>query len=305
MIQKIMTQKDIKAVGVDLSQWNIVKSYDKLKSAGVQFAIIKESYGIDRKEPAFETHMEGCKKVGIPVIGSYIYCYSDTVEKANRAAYAFLENTKGLINTMILDLEDKAMRDLGGKIIDIINVYRNIAAANGMDFIIYTGASYYNPCLKKYENQIADVPIWWARYPDKKIRTITDLPSIASFPISNEVVGWQFSSKGTVGGVNGNIDLNIWYRNISNNDGKLGKITVDFNPFMEPTVEIKYGSRGDGAKWVQWYLWRFGLLADVKEIDGIIGVISLEAIKIAQSRLGLSQTGIVDERTRATFKKVC
>lgn len=91
---------------------------------------------------------------------------------------------------------------------------------------------------------------------------------------------------------------------------KWREITVDHNPFTEPTTDIKHGSKGEGAKWVQWYLWRFGLFtkdgrADVTQIDGIIGSKSVEAVKIAQERLGLPQTGIVDKNTRTVFKQVC
>ena len=300
--------KVVKAYGVDLSQWNVIRYYNKIKNAGVQFAIVKVSYGIDRKEPAFDTHMKGCKEAGIPVIGAYIYCYSDTVEKAYRAAYAFVNNTKGQVDTMILDLEDKAVKNLGHKIIDIINAYKTVAIKNGMAFIIYTGASFYNPNLKAYANEIADIPIWWARYPSKKLRTITDVPPTVLPSIPNEIIGWQFSSKGIVSGAEGNLDLNVWYRDIKKQEQPV--ITIDKNPFQEPLCDITYGSCGEGARWVQWFLWRFGLLttngqADVKQIDGIIGDISIEAIKIAQFRLGLPQTGIVDTATREIFKKVC
>lgn len=87
-------------------------------------------------------------------------------------------------------------------------------------------------------------------------------------------------------------------------------ITIDYNPFTEPTEAITKGNKGEGAKWVQWYLWKFGLLtkngqADVTQIDGIIGSKSENAISIAQSRLGLPATGIVTKVDREVFKKVC
>lgn len=87
-------------------------------------------------------------------------------------------------------------------------------------------------------------------------------------------------------------------------------IMIDHNPFAEPTEIITKGSKGEGAKWVQWYLWKFGLLtkngqADATQIDGIIGSKSEYAISIAQSRLELPTTGIVAKVDRETFKKVC
>ena len=81
-------------------------------------------------------------------------------------------------------------------------------------------------------------------------------------------------------------------------------ITADFNPFAEPPGVIKSGSKGEGAKWVQWYLWRFGLL-DKSEIDGVIGPKSISALKEAQRRLGLAPDGIVGPDTKAMFKETC
>jgi len=80
-------------------------------------------------------------------------------------------------------------------------------------------------------------------------------------------------------------------------------ITPEFNPFREPVNTIKIGSSGESAKWVQWCLWRFGLL-DKSGIDGVIGPNSEAAIRATQERLGLVVDGIVGKNTRQTFKIV-
>lgn len=75
----------------------------------------------------------------------------------------------------------------------------------------------------------------------------------------------------------------------------------NINPYTEPTVNVKRGTTGGGAKWVQWCLWRFGLL-EQSGIDGVIGIKSEAAIKIAQERLGAVVDGIVGKNTREKFK---
>ncbi len=86
---------------------------------------------------------------------------------------------------------------------------------------------------------------------------------------------------------------------------KAGIITmydnIKINPYIEPTVNVRKGSRGEGARWVQWCLWRFGLL-DKSGIDGVIGLKSDAAIRTAQGRLGLVVDGIVGKNTREKFK---
>ena len=83
----------------------------------------------------------------------------------------------------------------------------------------------------------------------------------------------------------------------------LDKITVDYNPFPEPEETIKLKSRGNGVKWTQWYLWRFGLI-NKSSIDGIFGINTYTAVVEAQKRLGMAADGIVGKRTKETFKKV-
>ena len=87
--------------------------------------------------------------------------------------------------------------------------------------------------------------------------------------------------------------------------GKSGNITMsqDHNPYPEPIQTVRFGTTGNSARWVQWCLWRFGLL-EKSGIDGVIGLKSVAAIKIAQSRLGLNNDGMVGEVTRKTFKSV-
>lgn len=75
------------------------------------------------------------------------------------------------------------------------------------------------------------------------------------------------------------------------------------NPYTEPAVNVSRGTTGNDARWVQWCLWRFGLL-DKAEIDGIIGARSELAVRTAQARLGLISDGIVGKVTRQAFRNV-
>lgn len=75
------------------------------------------------------------------------------------------------------------------------------------------------------------------------------------------------------------------------------------NPYTEPVKNVRRGTTGNDAKWVQWCLWRFGLLEE-GGIDGIIGAKSEQAVRTAQARLGLTEDGIVGKNTRKTFQNV-
>lgn len=71
-------------------------------------------------------------------------------------------------------------------------------------------------------------------------------------------------------------------------------------PFTEPTANVKNGSRGDGARWVQWMLNQHGYSLDV---DGIFGAKSSAALRDFQKKNGLTVDGICGTMTRAVLKE--
>jgi peptidoglycan hydrolase-like protein with peptidoglycan-binding domain len=72
------------------------------------------------------------------------------------------------------------------------------------------------------------------------------------------------------------------------------------NPYPEPTTNIKFGSRGDGVKWLQWELNdkdHCGL-----KIDGIAGSITISCLTEYQMHNDLVPDGICGPLTRASLK---
>ncbi len=298
--------------GIDIAKWNRITDYKAVRKAGVQFAIVKVIDSCNKPDSRFHEHVSGLDSAGIPITGGYTYSYANTVDKARKAADAFVETAepKG-IDTMWLDLEDNAVKGLGSNILNIISIYQSSAQDAGMHFGIYTGAQYYNPYLKPYAKEIAGIPIWWARYPYTKERTITaDVPDSKYLPAGMELYGWQYSSKGVIPGIQGYTDLNIWYeREVFENIQK--EIPTEYNPFAEPTGNVAIGKTGNDTSWVQWYLWRFGKLtdsrgqADSSKINGIFDAATAQKVKEVQNLLGLTADGIVGKITRSAWKKIC
>lgn len=76
---------------------------------------------------------------------------------------------------------------------------------------------------------------------------------------------------------------------------------ADQCPYTEPTVTIRQGSRGEGAKWVQWQLNR--ALSIKLTVNGIFGSASVTALKRFQKETGLTADGLCGAATRAALKK--
>ena len=292
---------------IDVSRWNQL-NYDAVKKAGINRAIVKVNNAGNVPDARFYEHMNGFRSVEIEVHDGYNYSYANTEYKARKASESFVNiaEPKG-IDFMWLDLEDACMRGLGSKILNIINIYRETAELAGMRFGIYTGASFYNPCLKPYEKELVDIPFWWARYPSTKDRIITDpIPDPKNLPRNLDLDGWQHSSKLRIDGCKGYLDLNVWFEGNTFRN-KLEEIPVEYNPFDEPIGNVTLGTMGEAACWVRWYLWRFGMFGNV-DSSVVYGMITEDIVALiikVQILLGLEPDGIVGKCTKALWRKIC
>lgn len=71
------------------------------------------------------------------------------------------------------------------------------------------------------------------------------------------------------------------------------------NPYPEPITVIKEGRSGANVKWLQWELNRHG--ANLK-IDGVFGPKTKLSVILFQKDHGLTQDGIVGDKTKAALK---
>ncbi len=210
--------------GVDVSGYQKNINYSMMKQSGVKFAILKiirKDLNIDK---LFEQHYKGFTQVGIPVICVYNYSYATTVEKARSDAQMVIKHLGNRAIPVCLDVEDKCQQGLGSKLIDIINAYQEVINAAGLKFCIYTGLSFYNCYIRPYLSQLKCKDFWIARYyQGYNTMQIIDnqTPDPAYRPKLDDInlFGWQYTSSGRVGGYDGNLDANLLYSPIVQNQG--------------------------------------------------------------------------------------
>ncbi len=189
--------------GIDVSKWNGNINWDKVKSAGINFAIVREGYGkkdprqIDKK---FKDNINGAKSVGIHT-SVYHYSYADSVEDAINEAHFCLENIEGLKleYPVIIDLEDKEQLKLNNRQrTDIVKAFCSEIEKHGHYAMFYCNLNWLNNYLYKDEF-LPKYDLWLAEWN-------VDKPS-CSCGI------WQRSSTGNIDGISGNVDLDVSYKN--------------------------------------------------------------------------------------------
>lgn len=182
--------------GIDISVWQNNVNYMQLKSEGIEFAIIRCGYGRNKsqKDKMFDKHYAGFKYAGIP-IGAYHYSYANDVEGAKKEALMCLEFIKGkdFDLPIFYDLEDtktsKASRDT---ITQMAKAFCDILIQNGYKAGIYANLNWFNN--KMNVKDLEKYYIWLAQWNNK-------------ITVNFKVDYWQYSSKGKLNGISGNVDL--------------------------------------------------------------------------------------------------
>lgn len=188
--------------GIDISHWNGNIDFDKLLT---DFVIMKVSQGT-HKDVKFDEYYSNCKAP----MGVYIYNKVKTLDEAKKEAEFAVNclNGKQLEYGVWLDLEDSSMKKLGkSNLTNIINLEASILRKAGYKVGIYCNKDWYCNVLES-KLLAYNFPFWIARYPYLDNGLIKESLSPKSL---NGCKIWQYSSKGRIEGINGNVDLNIQF----------------------------------------------------------------------------------------------
>lgn len=225
--------------GIDVSGYQGVVDWRVAVGDGVEFAILK----VVRKDLApdkqFERNWAECHAAGVPVQGVYNYSYATTVSKAKSDAKKVLEILSGRRAMVWLDVEDGCQEGLGKTLIDIINAYAGVIVGAGLAFGVYTGQYFYNTYIKPYGG--ISHSLWIARY------GLNDGTMNEKYnPQISGMIGWQYTSMGTVAGISGNVDLDVWYEDISFTPENSGSDTAPTDKTVDELAkEVLDGIWGD------------------------------------------------------------
>lgn len=162
---------DTRIKGVDISAWQEGIPFDKIKEAGVDFAIIRAGFG-KKKDKMLDTFVAECEKRGIKY-GFYWYSYALTVERAKEEAETCLEVIKNYSPAypIYYDIEDKSqITELNTRTrTDMCIAFCEKIRSAGKLAGIYANPSWFNCYLRKSE-LINEYEIWlahWTENPDR------------------------------------------------------------------------------------------------------------------------------------------
>ncbi len=194
-------------IGIDVSKYQTSIDWQKVKNAGINFVIIRCGYrgygtGVLVQDPMFASHITGAKAAGLRV-GIYFFSQAITeaeaIEEASMAVK--LANQYGINMPIAIDSEyanagngraDGLSKSARTK---ITIAFCNTVASAGYTPMVYASKNWFSEHL-----DVSQFPssyrIWVAHY-----------ATTCGYTGRYEI--WQNTSKGTVDGVSGNVDMNI------------------------------------------------------------------------------------------------
>ena len=197
------------AQGIDVSEHQGRIDWNAVKASGIDFAILRVGFGAPswggRVDYQFNRNISECERLGIPY-GVYIYSYAFDNQQAADEASMVIDCLSGHNPRLPVyyDLEDKTIIADGRQsgIASRAQTFCNKISSAGYKPGIYANLNWFNNILTDPVFKSGSWDHWIAQYNSQCHYT-------GSYSF------WQYKSNGKVPGINGNVDMNYAYVDVS------------------------------------------------------------------------------------------
>lgn len=184
--------------GIDVSDHQGTVDWNAVRQAGQIFAFVKATDGITWTDPEFATNWSGAKAAGL-LRGAYHFYETndDPADQANNFLSAVQLEPGDL--PPVVDIETTKSGQSAAQIVKDLQTWLDLVEqATGRVPIIYTNPSYWDSLGT---SAFGRYPLWVAEYG-------VSSPKLPSGWTSWTF--WQFSESGTVAGISGSVDLDVF-----------------------------------------------------------------------------------------------
>ena len=214
--------------GIDISKWNGVIDFEKVKSCGIDFVIIRAGFGISGIDPCFRRNYKAARNAGLHV-GAYWYSYAKTRAELQNEISSFMNVINGLAFDMPIywDIEEKwVINNINYVIPTVCNALESAGYFSGY----YTSASINSTVTTENKKRYTSWIAHWGKTPG----TYNPMH--------------QHSSTGKISGINGDVDLDYCTSNFPSIITKKGlnNTSLPTNNKPDATIQDAINKINDG-----------------------------------------------------------
>lgn len=205
-ISKVIEEKknENTMIGIDVSRWQTDIDFEKVKADGVEFVIMRMGINSDidkdiSVDTYYERNIRNARNAGLKV-GIYVYSSAIDIKTAREHA----EWTLNVLNGTQLDFPIAFDWENWSKfrkyqisthdINEVFKTFGEVVRSGGYEAMLYSSKFYLE---KIWRN--SDFPVWLAHYTNQT-------------NYEGDYFLWQMSNVGRVNGINGDVDIDILYK---------------------------------------------------------------------------------------------
>ncbi len=223
--------KTSKADGIDVSKWQGKIDWQKVKSAGIDFAIIRIGYrgenGVIYRDDNADYNIQQAQNAGV-LVGVYFFSTAINITEAREEASWTVAAIKGYKISYPVVYDCEGYTNESSRMYDI-----NAAARtdNAIEFLSYIKNSGYDAMIYGAKADFENTAYWDIARIEKDYKVWVAHYSQAVYPAkptpsySGRYDMWQYTNRGTVDGVDGNCDMIVSYFEASEAAAKDGSAT--------------------------------------------------------------------------------
>lgn len=191
---------------IDVSEFQAPKGqkidWGKVKNSGIDGAVIKFGAGPKLVDSEFDYNVKECIRLGLHV-GAYIYSWATTAKEAEYEADRLIEacSKYNLDMPLYYDIEEGTINKRTATAQLTTEAFLNRCKEKGITAGVYSGLYWFIHYL--YPSRMLEHPLWIAQYKSGIERPEHPHPEWFGM--------FQYTSKGTVPGIAGNVDMNYCY----------------------------------------------------------------------------------------------
>ena len=195
------------ALGIDVSVWQDAIDWQQVKAAGIEFAMLRIGYrGSDLgglyEDEFLRANYEGAKAAGIKV-GGYFFSQAVSVQEAKEEAEFVLDiigdwdfDMPVVYDWEYIDGQARTANVDARTLTDCTKAFCEAVKNAGFAPMVYFNRD--QAAERMYLQELTEYPFWLALYD-----TAMDYPY--------RVDMWQYTSTGTVPGIAGDVDINLYF----------------------------------------------------------------------------------------------